>query len=282
MPAVLESRPTGSGLAAMSWASVRSGLRHMPALYYSLLAAYLLLTAASFYVDKHSNEGMQILGVDPAAPFPEFLYLTLSSLIEGIFGYFVLTIAAVAMHRFVLLGEVARPAALITSIHVRRFFGALIAITVLACVPVVPAVVLARLVPQLSVIFVLVGFGVAIFLFVRATMVFPAVAIGDFRAGLREQFKASWRQMDGQFWLFFSGVICVAWPFILLFFLLALIGMLALTFGYRDWPDLKNMLSYKLLDDGLISFAIFILDVGLASWLYAWVRQVPEEPAVTS
>ena len=115
----------------------------------------------------------------------------------------------------------------------------------------------------------------SLYVFVRLAMVFPAVAIEDFKASFWEQFNASWRQMDGQFWLFFSGAICVAWPFILLLFFVAAGGMLALAFDYHGWPDLKNMLSYKLLDDGLISFIIAVLDVGLASWLYAWVRQRP-------
>jgi hypothetical protein len=167
-----------------------------------------------------------------------------------------------------------------TSVYIRRFFTLLIVDYVIISVPFAAAVALAFLLPELSTIFLLVAFCASAFLFVRLVMVFPSVAIGDFQAGLREQFSASWRQMDGQFWLFIGGAICVAWPFILLTFLLMLIGLLATASGYAGWLDLRYpLLLYKLLDKGLISFAISVLDVGLASWLYAWVRQEPSPPS---
>src|SRR5258708_36387252 len=109
-------------------------------------------------------------------------------------------------------------------------------------------------------VFVFTGFWINIFIFVRLPMVFPAVAIGDLQGGLHKQFSASWRQMNGQVWLFIVGAIGVAWPFILLIFLMVLLGLLAPAFGYAGWLDLRHSLPYKLLNDGLISFAIFVLD----------------------
>jgi hypothetical protein len=71
----------------------------MSALYISLLAAYLLLAGASFYADRHLNEGIRILGGDPSSPFLKSAYRFLSVVVYIILRSFVLTIAAVAMHR---------------------------------------------------------------------------------------------------------------------------------------------------------------------------------------
>lgn len=270
MPAVLESRPTGSGLATMSWASVRTGMRRMPALYFSLLAASLLSAAASFYVRWHQNEIMRILGADPDSGILKVTFVILSGLAHLLVDSFIFTIAAVAMHRFILLGEVGSTALFPTSIYVRRFYGGLLAITVLAVAPIVAAAVLVRLLPSLYTLILPIAFFASVFIFIRSVMVLPATAIGDFRTGLLEQIEASWHQMDGQFWLFIRGGIWVAWPFFLLLFLFLMVVLLAPMTGITGWPDLT--LPYKLLNDGLISFVISVLDVGLASWLYAWVR----------
>src|SRR5258708_18944606 len=198
MPAVLESRPSGDDLASRSWTSVRDGLSRMSTLYVLLFVAYLLLEIASFYVDRYPNEGIRILGGDPSSPLLKWAYQALIAIVDAVLSYLILTISAVAMHRFILLGEVYGRALFPTSVYIRRFFISLVIISVVALTPYFVAYALARLFPQLFIVFVFTGFCINIFIFVRLTMVFPAVAIGDLQGGLHKQFSASWRQMNGQ------------------------------------------------------------------------------------
>lgn len=272
MTAAPESQPSGPNLAAKSRISVLDGFRRMPVLYLSLLAAYLLLAAAAFYADRHSNEVIRLLGGDPSSEFLQGVYPVLCGLVEWLLDSLVLTIAAVAMHRFILLGEVGGPALTPSSLYMRRFFGALLVVEMLAFVPLLAAAGLALAVYSFGIVFLLIGFCAAVFIIIRSSMVFPAMAIGDFRDGLIEQIEVSWRQMDGRVWTFISGVICVAWPFILLIVFLALFDAVGFLTGIAHWPHFTNTLPFKLLNDGFIQLIVLVLDVGLASWLYAWVR----------
>jgi len=252
MDRAADENPSSWTVVGPAWASVRKAFLSMKLLFLSAALASLALSTFLFYGPGWIG-GQSRLGLALAQLVIALLSLFLRLLI--------LAPVAVAVHRFILLGERTPGIISLRPSYTRRFalwlWGFSLVISVVIGVGA-----------SLSLNFVLGAFGKLIFIIsvvsvavcsVFCVLIFPAVAIDEPSSGLRDRLGASWRRMDGHFWLFTGLSIATVLAVVLVVIVFA--GALTagdllvlhdssrkslLAFGAQAGPDLANILTAML------------------------------------
>ena len=185
------------------------------------------------------------------------------------------TPVAVAMHRLILKGEVT--AGIISLRHSYHWlFLAWVCLFLLAQNVLIT---LARSETAFG-FAMIVAIGIAI-LGLRSALLFPAIAIEEQGAGWWTQLVASWRKMDGHFWLFVRALlVSLIWLialFVLYMFAVLIVGLLI--------ASLSSVIEAKTLEvagsvfaaamAGILAPVGVMLPAGIASWLYLEIKAKP-------
>jgi hypothetical protein len=246
-------RPSGSDLAEKSAGSaIEAWTKMRPLVLSAALATAALGVARSFAQFR--------LGISPgdttaAGIFLGFFPVPIQAVVEAPL--------AVAIHRLILLGEVTPGIISLRWSYHWLFFAWLCAIgfasTVLVdTIDLAGGGVITPVIAIPGIIFI-----------VKSAMVFPAVAIAAPSGGWRERLLTSWRQMDGNSWLFVRAILLA---FLLLLPLALLIGLATVAARSVFLSDdvMRTIVTSGLR--GAILPAYIMMAAGVASWLYAWVR----------
>jgi hypothetical protein len=273
MTAVLEVRPTSSELAARSWKSLREAFTAMPVLYVASFLAYGLLAIGFKFITANPAR----FAVMAHVPLALTAFIIYSAALYTILSFAVVANAAVATHRFILLDE-TQPK--MGRLNLHFWLWLLFVDLILELLGI--AVILDRKAMPDSGLTVGIGFALRIARVVVAihfAALFPSVAIGERAFSLRDRVKASWKRMDGNFWLFFWADILALLPIILPLILVTLSSLIYFRFEPADlpfmWKDTPAMIARGSFE--LMRFPILMVQAAIASWLYAWVRPRDDE-----
>jgi hypothetical protein len=246
-----EEDPTWA-VVGPAWASAWDAFLSMKLLFLSAALASLVLSTFDFYGPLLIGGGQSRLRLALAQFAVTMITLFLRMLI--------LAPVAVAVHRFVLLGERTPGIISLWPAYTRRFALWLCAVSLMFFVVVAVGA-------SLSLQFVLGAFGKLVFFVsmiaavvcsVFFVLIFPSIAIDEPSSGWRDRLGASWRRMDGHFWLFVGLSIATLLPVVLA--VVVFTGGLAavqifvlhdssgksLAFGMRAGLDLINILTAML------------------------------------
>ena len=264
MAASFTQRPTGTDIAKHAWNSTLSAMRAMPALF---LAAFFVAILLSLALTFTRLDRLAHLGIFSA---PRDLALAIASIL----AWSALTApVAVAMHRFVLLNQTTNSVLSFTPRHTRLFFIWAAALQLMyGAVRGIGGLLswhqfsLMRIVAIIAVLVVSV----------HLAMIFPAVAIEDGSDDWQTRIARSWRQMQGNSWLFIRAAIIAFLPMIVLWVIVAIVmvmfgAMARGMFGpLQSFPPLPRLwVSATLAAITVLSIA---LAAALASWTYSWTR----------
>lgn len=183
------------------WRLANRATRKMPRLAGSTVAAAALVGLLEAYLGQFILKGS----------FPPSLEMIAARLVQIGVPQLVWASCAIAVHRFVLLGEVADRYIWQTPPQFWRFFDRLM---VIQLIMQLPALVLFSS-PALAGLnqALLYGFGVVcIIVLVRSMLLFPAVATDAPGAGWRN----AWRDSKGRGWRLFRVAFCLAVPAMLI------------------------------------------------------------------
>ncbi|HWY61543.1 MAG TPA: hypothetical protein VNW15_06555 [Rhizomicrobium sp.] len=234
-----------------SWSSVRAAFLSMKSLFLSAAFASLLLSAFAVF-------GPDWIGSQPR------LTATLVQIAIAVLVLFlrmlILAPVAVAVHRFVLLGERTPGIISLRPSYTRRFALWLCAISLafFAVAALGAALSLSFVLGARGKLFFFVSLIAAIVCSVFSVLVFPSIAIDESSSGWRGRLGASWRRMDGHFWLFVGLSLVAILPIVLVVTVFAGIlgaveifvfrdsGKSLFGFGMQAGPDLANILTAML------------------------------------
>jgi hypothetical protein len=209
------------GTAIAAWTDCIRAIGAMPVLFAIVIAILIPLNL------------LQLPALEMTLAGKTGFLLHLWSLIYTIVQAFVITPLAVAVHRFVLLGEIAGGYRLTTSeMRYLRFFGFSVALSVIAVIPQIVINLGVGLGTALSLVFVLLGFVLMIFMIIvmlRTLMLFPSIAV--------DAPSADWRNAmgdtKGHSWRVFFVLICTMVPLMAFGFLQYWLMRGGLSFGGR-------------------------------------------------
>jgi hypothetical protein len=184
--------PAILGTAVLSWRDGLRALRDMPLVAVVAYMANFLAVAGDVLLEKTADKSLSI----------HLLGLGLS-----ILQIFLLTPVAIAVHRYVLLGEVTHRYALNpASRQFKNFFAYGVIIQVMFEIPTL-------FIGVVNIGTVLVWFVGAIFLSIRTLILFPAIAVNARNA----IWWNALRDSKGHFWRILAIVLTISLPLFLLF-----------------------------------------------------------------
>jgi hypothetical protein len=235
-----------------AWASVRDAFLSMKALFLSAALASLILSVFAFFgPDWIGGQSRLTAGLVQFAIAVLALFLRL----------LILAPVAVAVLRFILLGEHTPGIISLSPSYTRRFALWLCAfsLAIFVFVALGTALTLSPVSGGLGKLLFFVSLIAAAVCSVFSVLVFPSIAIGESSLGWRNRLAASWRRMDGHFWLFVGLSLATILPVVLVVIVFAgTLGALKilvfhdssgtslLDFGMRAGPDLANILTAML------------------------------------
>ena len=275
MPAALESRPTGSELASKSWQSLRQAFKAMPVFYVSIFLCFELTETSTDVITAYPREAAALISPSIRA-LASWIVPVIA--LQVILSMACIAVAAVATHRFILLNDDKPRFGRITL----RFFGWLIAVKLVFNLPALAASLGHRAMPDsgsmAGIYYAVLVAEIAIAIY--CAIIFPSVAVEEASLGLKDRVATSWSRMDGNFWLFVRASIIACLPIILTELLIVLsiglISLLRIPFDLVVWDLIGSIIR------NVLGFPIWMVQVAIASWLYAWMRQAPEVATATS
>lgn len=212
-----EGRRGGRAIAKRGWASLAGAIRAMPLLFLVTLILGAALRVAFLKVDLLRN----------AMPAPTLEKLTSAVLFTHLGAHLALILAwaaivvpmAVAIHRYTLLGE-RRPGFPYRAGHTRNFFywtaGLLLAFFIARSFSLLLMAV--TFVQALTAGVIEIGIFIII---IQILMIFPALAIGVPAKSAEARIDASFRRMEGNFWLLARTVVLTLLPLLIVAVLLS-------------------------------------------------------------
>jgi len=261
-----EPRPTGSALAEKAQASASEAWAKMKPLVVSTAAASgmvaLIFLLGRVRFDKDS------------------LWLSVP---HAFFNAAISAPLAVAVHRLILKGEVT-PGIISFNRHYQwMFFVWLCALALLNLALssvfdgvrlLVPVAGMFTFFVRLVLSFFILVLAIGVFVFsIKSALIFPAVAIEAPSSNWRDRLQTSWRQMDGNFWLFVRALLLAILPLVLATLIVAVasgvLAIMASVVGTKIVAVAQVMLAMIIQPAGVMFAA------GVASWLYLWVRENP-------
>jgi hypothetical protein len=268
-----EGRRGGRAIARRGWASLAGAVRAMPLLFIATLALGAGLRVAFLKIPALHN----------AMPAPTLEKLTSVTLLTHLGVHLGLILAwaaivvpmAVAIHRFTLLGE--RSAGFpYRAHHTRNFFfwtsGLLLAFFIARSFSLLLMAV--TFVQALTAGVIEIGIFIIV---IQLLMMFPALAIGVPAPSTEARIDASFRRMEGNFWLLARTVVLTLLPLLIVAFVLARVMA-----GPPPppppavAPPPAPITTIRLVAAGLfgaVQVAAFALASATASWLYAATRK---------
>ena len=260
-----ELQPTGLSIGGKARASVVEAWAKMKPLVISAGVASMVLTAILLPIKEFD------LGGTHASAGANFVF----GLVQAIFQAAIGAPLAVAMHRLILKNEVTSGFIAFRHSYHWLFFLWLVALEIVSSV-----LVSGTLLTKSSVLMLVVAIGLFV-LAVKSAMIFPAIAIEAPISGWLERLRISWRQMQGNFWLFVRAGFLAALP--ILFLLLLIIGaevliLLALEpLGPIAMVPIGAVAIIAMI--GVIQPLGIMLAAAVASWLYLWMQNRPADQA---
>lgn len=268
-----EGRRGGRAIAKRGWASLAGAFRAMPLLFLVTLVLGAGLRVAFLKVDVLRG----------AMPAPTLEKLTSAALFTHLAVHLGLILAwaaivvpmAVAIHRYTLLGE-RHPGFPYRAGHTRNFFcwiaGLLLAFFIARSFSLLLMAV--TFVQALTAFVIEIGIFIIV---IQLLMMFPALALGVPARSAEARIDASFRRMEGNFWLLARTVVLTLLP------LLVLAIVLARVMGGPPPPKPPAaelppapVTTIRLVAAGLfgaVQVAAFALASATASWLYAATRK---------
>lgn len=172
---------------------------------------------------------------------------------------------AVAVHRLILKGEATPGIISLNRPYHWLFFAWLLAFALAQF-----ALAGARLASGLLALIFAIGWFI---FFIKSALVFPAIAIEAPSRNWRERLDISWKQMDGNFWLFFRALLISFLPLIIAVILASIAGaFLGIILALGGAGMMVGTLAMRIVITAVIQPAGVMLAAGVASWLYLWVR----------
>ena len=176
---------------------------------------------------------------------------------------------AVAIHRMILMGETTRGFICLRPSYTRMFFLWAGALTLIGRAAYDAGSLGAGMWPAR-------GAALAVSLLsLRLVLVFPAIAIASPADGWRNRLTTSWRQTERNFWLLLRALLLNVLPLIAFALPFWIIGYVPVYFLGASLPAAERTTLVPIIFVSAIQPVAVMLGAGIASWLYAWVRQQP-------
>jgi hypothetical protein len=199
----VEKKVNSRKIAGLAWRSGIDAVIKMPVLLVSAMILSLALGFAQTQVLSHFP-----INLRQAMPISLMRYFI--TLIVGLVSSFIQAPVAVAVHRFILLGETTGGIISLRPMHTRYFLAWLILIHMFVSLPLVFQVTLPRGFAAFAMVALVTVAGMTT---VRVSLIFPAIAIDASSQNWRERLATSLKQTSGHFWLIFMAGVLVAIPF---------------------------------------------------------------------
>lgn len=258
-------RPGVFRTAGRAWRSTWDALLQMPlAFLITALATVLLSVALSFLGVSRTQALAQAGHPTPTDSGWTAAVVALASLCTLVFQSLTVAPLAIAIHRFVLLGERSPLLPVVPLGRVLRFAGWLIALGVASSIPA-----LLNLVPLPGA--TLVGFAILIVVTVvlmRLTLLFPAVAV----QAPGEPARLGWRETRWQFWRIFAVLFVTGLPALLVG---GAILLLVLRFDPAATPQSALQETFSSPLWSVFDVLSVALGAAAASWLFVGYRLAP-------
>lgn len=253
---VTSERPTARQVAGRAWASFFESARRMAPLFLGCLLLLTIVSSRSQWLPGYEAWSRQVF-----RDLPLFWAYLLISSIGDFLGFILLAPLAVAIHRFVLLGEVRKTPYFFNRTSL-RFAIVLVGFGFVQLL----GIVLARLLgsPAIGSLYRIVYGIVGCW----TLLVFPDIALEE--TSTEDLFDAAIRRAKGNFWLIVRAllltVIVLAVPFAVFQFSYSILlpGLLQ-----QGEPPLLLSWCYVLINN-LFRVAIVALGAATASWLYSY------------
>ncbi len=256
-------RPGVFRTAGRAWRSTWDALLRMPLAFLVTALATVLLSLALSSLGV-SQALAQARHPTPNDPGRTAAVMALASLCTLALQSLAVAPLAIAIHRFVLLGERSPLLPVVPLGRVLRFAGWLVALGVAGSIPA-----LLDLVPLPGA--TLVGFAVlivAIVVLMRLTLLFPAVAV----QAPGEPARLGWRETRWQFWRIFAALSVTGAPILLI------VGaILLLVLRFDPSATLQSALEETFLSPLWSAFNVLGVALGAAaaSWLFVGYGLAP-------
>jgi hypothetical protein len=274
MTASFETRPSGTAIAKKARRSCTEAFVKMKPLFLSAAAISLALGFATFYVPNFQLSVFTPKDVPPASDI--FARYSATRIISILVWTAVSAPVAVAVHRYILIGQITPGFFSFRPQYTKSFFfwgAGLQVIAALLTIP--PSLLLVN--KYLAIIGSLAAFAFAtlyLIVILHLAMIFPAVATEVPNAHWRIRIANSWKQMKGHSWLLIRAAIVAFSPWVFLYLVLwILFGGLRASQHHGDL-QYSSRLGLALLI-GSVRIPFVMLGAAVASWLYAWIRQQP-------
>jgi hypothetical protein len=243
--------PTAAQAAALVWRDARRVLTAMP----TLAAVAVAIVVALGLIETLLAPGHEVGSL--VASF-------LSSMAEAL----VLTPYLIAVHRFIILGEVtARYALTVGDRRFQRFFGWSVVLALISFAPIFLALLL-PLSPGSRVWFMLIFGFIIVVVALRVTILFPAVAVdapsASWRNAMADTAGFAWR-------IFMTGIISV-FPWFLVSAVVTYVCELAK-------PGITAAKVVGTVANGVLAAVMAALLVVVASRFYQWLGDRVRRPA---
>ena len=257
----INERPTAFHIARRAWISLFQAVQQMPLLF---LASFVALLACSYAVQW--LPGGELTAADqewmkhPSGPPPNFWRAMPSYAFSGLLYGVILAPLAVAVHRFVLLGEVQQKPFFLTKVTLQ--FALLFAFFQLAQSFLILSMALSIMAHTLSNLI----YGAAV---CWTLLVFPSLAVEEPSDNFARRLDTAIGRAKGRFWLILSSLLLT----VVLLFLVSVTVVTWPTFteiqnnpsaateAFRSWPFIAW--------SDVIMIAITALAAATASWLYS-------------
>jgi hypothetical protein len=278
---VTTERPTARQVTARAWQSLFSALRRMAPFF---LTAFLLLVAVSFVINQLSHllpftptDYARHLVKPGPVPLGGMLLLLAFTTVSTILSAIILAPVAVAIHRFILLGETRTGLYTVTAISLR--FAAWVA---LFRVTMQLFQMLQFLRPGSYFLVSLINLGYWV-LVLWTLLLFPAVAVEEYSDGAAKRLDIALERTKGNFWLTLRAMLLTLAPLVLVMSLIVVVPMFKGGLNATRDPaaDVARFGTWPyLLWGGVSTIALVALGAAAASWLYSYAlsRTAPQTP----
>lgn len=276
---VTPERPTARQVTIRAWQSLFSAMRQMAPFF---LTAFLLLVAVSFVTSQLSH----LLPFTPAdyarhlvkpgpVPLGGLLLLLAFTTVSTVLSAIILSPVAVAMHRFILLGETRTGLYAITAISLR--FAAWVALFRVT-MQLFQMIQLLR--PGMTFVVSLINLGYWV-LVLWTLLLFPAVAVEEPSNGAASRLDTALERTKGNFWLTFRAMFLTLVPLVLVMSLIVVGPMFkgGLNAARDPAADVARFGTWPyLLWAGASGIALVALGAAAASWLYSYALSRSAKP----
>jgi hypothetical protein len=263
-----ETPPKIWKLALLAWASAYSAFRRAPLLFVAVLISLAVIVPAAaipaaVLAKVHLSGWLAGVG------------LTIAGMLIGLLRMALVGTAlapmAIAINRFVVLGETPTRAACFGNARWRLFAWWLIGFQIFNAIGQLPAMIYGAAGTFGLAVVALIATGV---ITLRSALLFPAIATDEPGGSVKERVELSWRQTDGVSLRLIFALLLAELPFLLVSLL---VGQLA-TYVAAHWvPARLHALPLGVagLIGAILAFAGLAVAVAVIAWVYLWVMDHP-------